>query len=445
MTIDPRFVVRLCGQLVLAISMAACVTGDITQVTRSEQPTDTTVAPGGGLVRGSIALQIELDPADLAAASAVGLTRTGLTVTLIREGSAEAPRTAVTDAQGVVRFSALLQGRYAASVTRELSATEQAQLPLADRDATLFAGGASIFLSAGANESRSVALVAARRGSIIISELYNGNAGPVNYGLGDYVEFYNNGDSTVYLDGLVFARSGVGGYHTGVIGTNTCAQRAHLRTDATHFWAIQAWTFPGTGRDFPVPPGQARVLAMDALDHATASGQPYYADLSRAHFEQYMSDADTDNPIAANMINSYIGGTGIFGRGYTFNNNVSLVIALPTNVSAAPRGTYPGLSEQTAYIGIPTDRVLDVFSYGTPPSYLEAFPHLARPCAEWINPVFDRGHFNDHRTENRVAIRRRGLGRTADGREILQRTRNSGRDIETAPGMVLRSLARPPQ
>ena len=435
---------RHCGLLALALTLTACVTGDITQVTRSEQPVDTTGTPGGGLARGSITLQVELDPIDLATAATVGLTRTGLTVTLIREGTAEPPRTAVTDAQGVVRFSSLLQGRYAASITRALSPAEQALLP-ADRDATLFAGGVSIFLSAGANESRQLALVAARRGSIIISELFNGNAGPVNYGLGDYVEFYNNGDTTVYLDGLLFARSGVGGYHTGVVGSNTCAERAHLRTDATHFWAIQAWTFPGSGRDFPVPPGQARVLAMDALDHATASGQPYYADLSRAHFEQYMSDADTDNPVAANMVNSYIGGTGIFGRGYTFNNNVSLTLALPMSVSTAPRGTYPGLNEQTAYLGIPVDRVLDVFSYGTPPSFLEAFPHLPRPCAEWINPVFDRGHFNDHRTENRVAIRRRGLGRTPDGREILQRTRNSGRDIETASGMLLRSLARPPQ
>jgi hypothetical protein len=432
----------------LTLVLSACVTGDITQVTRADLPPDTTTTPGGGgggIQRGSITLQVAIDPADIATASAVGLSRAGLTVTLSREGGTEPPRTAVTDAQGVARFGQLLQGRYGVSITRALTSAERALLPAADRDATLFAGGLTVILGAGENETQPLPIVAARRGSIIISELFNGNAGPVSYGMGDYVEFYNNGDTTVYLDGLHFARSGVGGYHTGVEGTTMCADRATLRQDPNHFWAIQVWTFPGTGREYPVLPGRARVLAMDAIDHRTASGQPYYSDLSQADFEQYMSDADTDNPGSANMLRSLIGGTGIFGRGYTFNNNVSMVIALPTDLDAAPRATYPGLGQGFFYYGIPTDRILDVFSYGTPPAHLAAFPHLSRPCAEWINPVFDRAHYDNHMTEWRIAIRRRSLGSTPEGREILQRTRNSQRDIEDAPASLLRSLMRPPQ
>jgi hypothetical protein len=425
------------------LALGACVTSDITQVTRADLPPDTTGAPGVGIQRGSITLQVGIDPADVTTAGAVGLTRAGVTVTLLREGSAESPRSAVTDAQGIARFGQLLQGRYNASVTRSLTAAERALLPEADRDATLFAGGLTLILGAGAQESRELPIVAARRGSIVISELFNGNAGPVSYGLGDYIEFYNNGDTTVFLDGMHLARSG--GYHQGEFSNNgqTCEVKAPLRLDPTHFWALQVWTFPGSGRDFPVGPGQARVLAMDALDHRAASGQPYYSDLSRADFEQYMSDADTDNPVAANMIPTRIGGTGVFGRGYPFSNNVSMAIALPTDFVAAPRRSYAGQINDTMQVGIPAARVLDVFSYGTPPAHLEAFPHLSRPCAEWISPVFDRGHYNNHMTEYRVAIRRRSLGSTPDGREILQRTRNSQRDIEQAPASLLRSLMRP--
>jgi hypothetical protein len=186
---------------------------------------------------------------------------------------------------------------------------------------------------------------------------------------------------------------------------------------------------------------------MDALDHRTASGQPYYSDLSRADFEQYMSDADTDNPAAANIIAApRVTGTGIFGRGYTFNGNRSLAIALPTPTPQLGNTTYLFNGNEVftiVVLGIPRDRVLDVFSYGTTPAHLEAFPHLSRPCAEWISPVFDRGHYNNHMTEYRVAIRRRSLSTTPDGREILQRTRNSQRDIEQAPASLLRSLMRP--
>jgi hypothetical protein len=433
---------------ILALALSACVTGDITQVTRADIPPDTTTTPGGGgggIQRGSITLQVAIDPADVATAAAVGLSRAGLSVTLTREGGTEPPRTAVTDAQGAARFGQLLQGRYGVSITRSLTASERALLPAADRDATLFAGGSTVILGAGQNETRPLSIVAARRGSIIISELFNGNAGPVNYFYADYVEFYNNGDTTVYLDGMHFARTGVNGYHTGVEGTTTCAERAALRQDPAHFWALEVWTFPGTGREYPVLPGRARVFAMDAIDHRTASGQPYYSDLSRADFEMYMSDADTDNPGAANMLPSVVYGTGIFGRGATFNNNVSMALALPTDLDASPRAGYPGLSPDISYRGIPTDRILDVFSYGTPPAQLAAFPHLPRPCAEWINPIFDRAHYDNHSVQNRIAIRRRSLGSTPDGREILQRTRNSQRDIEDAPASLLRSLMRPNQ
>jgi hypothetical protein len=433
--IRPRTMVPLSVAMGMLALSTACITSDITQVTRATAPVDTSGGPT--IQRGSISLAVSIDTADAATASAVGLRRSGLTVTLTRDGGTEPPRTAVTDAEGAVRFGQLLQGRYVASVTRSLSAAERALLPSGDADATIFAGGASIFLAAGQNDTRALSLVAARRGSIIISELFNGNAGPVSYGLGDYIEFYNNGDTTVYLDGMLFARSR--GYHTSNPNSASCETSAILRLDPTRYWALQIWTFPGSGRDFPVLPGRAKVLAMDALDHRAASGQPYYADLSRAEFEQFMSEADTDNPFAANMINApLVNGTGIFGRGYTWNNDASMVIALPTPVSQLTTGTYVGT--QAIYMGIPAERVLDVFSYGNP--FNPAFPDLSRPCPQWIHPVFDRGHYDNHRTENRVAIRRRSLGFLDDGREILQRTRNSARDIETAPSLLLRSLER---
>jgi hypothetical protein len=156
-----------------------------------------------------------------------------------------------------------------------------------------------------------------------------------------------------------------------------------------------------------------------------------------------MSDADTDNPAAANMVGTLVVQGGMLGRGYNFASNHSLALALPTNVPSLPRAR--GYYAHLEYVGVPVERILDVFSYGNSPEFLAAFPHLPRPCEEWIHPVFDRGHYDNHRTENRIAIRRRSLGRTPEGREILQRTRNSQRDVENAPASLLRSLMRPNQ
>jgi len=44
------------------------------------------------------------------------------------------------------------------------------------------------------------------------------------------------------------------------------------------------------------------VVAADALNHQLASGSTNFADLSSAQFESVASDADTDNPVAVNML-----------------------------------------------------------------------------------------------------------------------------------------------
>lgn len=64
-------------------------------------------------------------------------------------------------------------------------------------------------------------------------------------------------------------------------------------------------------------------------------------------------------------------------------------------------------------------------------------------CQPWLPSVFERAaaEVNDYRRAG--AIRRRSIGRTSDGREILMRTHTSARDLEVTTNLLQRSLNKP--
>ena len=422
--------------------LAACGGSSVADGTGPGTKPDSTQNPnpGGTVQRGTITVQLAFDPGDVGTATTAGVTLAGIPVTLLWVGTAEAPRTATTDANGIARFEGLLQGSYAASVKRTLSAAELARLPETQRDAALFAGGVSSALDAGARITLTLPLVAARRGGLMISEIfsYNGEgSGNTLYNFGDYIEIYNNGDTTAYLDGLLLSFSAGPSIHS--YSYSTCAYNAQWRLDANHWWTRAILGFPGSGRDFPVPPGEGRVIAVDAINHSTATGLATYPDLSRATFEQVMSDADTDNPASANMIR-VLAGTGALGRGYINSSNHSYALLRPVDPSRWITSEYqaeynpvPGAPPaRLTLTGLPTNEIIDVMSFAGDPVFTKAFG-LASSCTPWLAPQLDLGTADIHRYSIPQAIRRKSLGLNAQGKEVLQRTRNSNRDFEYGP------------
>jgi hypothetical protein len=100
--------------------------------------------PGGTVQRSALTARVMYDPADALLATAANLSVGGLTVRLLREGTPATSATATADANGNVRFDNLLEGRYNVTVERVLSETEQSRFPAEDRDASVFAGGATV-------------------------------------------------------------------------------------------------------------------------------------------------------------------------------------------------------------------------------------------------------------------------------------------------------------
>lgn len=424
---------------------SACGGSTVTDAPGPTTPVDTT-RPPGTVQRASITARVTIDPADAAIASAAGVGVGGMSVRITRTVPGFNPVTAVTAADGTVRFDNLLDGNYQLSVERPLTASEVQRLAPGDREASLFAGGVSVVLSPPVSESRELPLVAARRGSLIISEIWpfqSPATSNLGYGFGTYIEVYNNSDTTVYLDGALIVTTPLtlhGGWPE-----YPCAQyNVAARMDSLHLWVTSGGNqFPGSGREFPLAPGEGRVIAQDAIDHNAAAPGMEQLDLSRAHFENIGSDADTDNPFAVNMVRR-TSSLGVFGRGTIYNTaNIAYALlragaweALEPATMIATYGTPPAVGNPTNAYRIPREYLLDLAGFLADPLTPGYGNSSGVTCSPFMATVFERAPAPLFNTRKSVAISRKSLGRAAAGNEILQRTRTSARDFVQGPPLL---------
>lgn len=125
------------------------------------------------------------------------------------------------------------------------------------------------------------------------------------YVLDSYLEIANNSDEVQYLDGLILAAP------LGNLKAQSVWQTAFpdkYQTDGLNGIIL---AFPGTGKDYPLQPGEFIVMADQALNHKTAYDEDADADLkaqyakapdlSKANFEKYFGNGDIDNPDVPNM------------------------------------------------------------------------------------------------------------------------------------------------
>jgi hypothetical protein len=440
--------------MLLASLLGACGGAVTDGVEPSPRDSTTTTPPGGAVQRASITVRVQIDEADRNLSEAAALSLVGISVRLTRTGATEPPQVGTTDAAGTVRFDNLLEGQYTASAERALTLTEISRLPAADREVSLLAGGGQIALSPPASSSLPVTLAASRRGSLVVSEWYLYLENPTPYNWGAYVEIYNNGDTTAYLDGMLLAVSSWGFMHTD--GWAPCDDSFHraYRHDPQRLWIENAIRFPGWGREYPIAPGESRVYASDAVDHTVAAPGGTQEDLSRAHFEHVGVDSDVDNPLAQNVLSVFNTGNGAGGRGFRPTSPGALMLissrgfetrdsVLLPPINPTPTG---GIPRQARYHwGIRTSEVVDMMAYDFSPafkSYLATTTFRYQMCLPFLAPGLDRAPADVHDSRVPLAVRRRTLGVDANGRQILMRTGASVRDVETTSQRLTRSSRR---
>ena len=203
----------------------------------------------------------------------------------------------ISDSTGVIKFNGIISDKYIITATRQMSkeemqiisGTEASNVKLVNKKKRI------VELNASSPPNLDIEMDLLVGGSpLIISEIYA--CGPQGSGLyyhDKYVEVFNQSDSVLYLDKLMIA----------LVYTNSNTGLQY-RDDPEFIHSKSIWIFPGSGKDYPIQPGQFVLCAEDAIDHRLNA--PNSVDLSHADFEFYKDDApDIDNPAIPNMIKIY--------------------------------------------------------------------------------------------------------------------------------------------
>lgn len=352
-----------------------------------DNPTD---APGDQTTRLDIQVSVHQDHRDLAGALGWGAGVPGASVYVARVDQARYLwDTLVADVNGRVVLSDVAAGIYWVGAEQRVPAGGSA-IGEASRVAGILAGGETVVVPVEETTRLPVPLKLDIPGSLVISEVFMDSPPP--WETGDrafngskYFELFNNGENTVFLDGMLLAHLYSSYRELGAYGHHSCSSSRPMREDPSGVWADVIWQFPGSGGEYPVAPGGVVVVAVAAADHTGVHASAL--DLSDADFELDPLGG-ADNPAAPNLASvGPLVGTAMEGRG--LNGAVPFyALASRVDVQSLVLEQDPGIGTTREYRRIPAERILDVAMTWLDTSNSEIT--RVAPCPHPVHPSFDR-------------------------------------------------------
>jgi len=215
----------------------------------------------------------------------------GVPVSLVTEEYPMATLVDTSDENGMVAFDDIPYAVYQAKIKGKTIVPSF--LNPGEMDTILVTG--STFIEPGNDEVHIDTVRTIASGTspgIKINEIYS--AGPPNnffYFYDQYFELYNSSEDTLYLDGMIFCRMG------------------KFLANVTYIFQFPGEPMGGT-KDYPICPGEFKVLASDAYNHRDlVFNGDVSIDLSNADFEFKNSAMlnDPDNPDVPNLENIEVG------------------------------------------------------------------------------------------------------------------------------------------
>ena len=163
--------------------------------------------------------------------------------------------------------------------------------------------------STAAADPLALSVYVAQSGLVISEIFFTGKltAEGKQYSDDQYFKVANNSDTTMYLDGVGFAESAF-------LTVDKQDYKPNIMDEAVSVDAL--YIFPGSGKDYPIKPGQEVIVAVNAVNHKEYN--PLSFDLSKADFEIYDESSnpkftDTQNPDVPDMVNWYDYSATYFG------------------------------------------------------------------------------------------------------------------------------------
>lgn len=279
----------------------------------------------------------------------------------------------------------------------------------------------------GAEQNKTIDLsLKAGSGDLILEEIFfTGTQTPQGamYFGDQYFKITNNTDETLYADGMLLIQS--------AFMTNE-KQDYSPNIMGTTFSAGAIIKIPGNGTTYPVLPGSSIIIAEDAIDHKEFN--PSSVNLSKADFQIFKEDSDDiNNPAVPKMINVFEKMV-IHTQGY-YAYALARTPEGVTNESLINQNTYTYTYNLTfggdvypmdgTAIKIPNKWITDVVNLSVQDSF------------QWLvtSPSLDMGwtsvtSFDGDKNRFGKAVRRKVIGTTAEGKNILKDTNNSTVDFE---------------
>jgi len=372
--------------------------------------------------------------------------------------------TAKANADGLVNFNSLSPGTYSLNVSLELDAEEVSSLSGQVTSQDLHLNYSADNLNFTTNYSSNIRLISSTPvGNWVFKQIYyagsNTSKGAVTRDL--FVEIYNNSDQVLYADSLVFTIVyGKTNNNTGEFllpnlqfdWSKSLGMNVSNNANEDYVYAKAMFMIPsdGSGKKYPVQPGNSIIIAETAIDHT----KPYTlnsdkvqeiedptltVDLSKADFEVYLYPyeqkiqpgrtkfaSDIDNPSVMDV--ETIFATGM--RDMVLNPQGKDSYALFKASSAVDPNNFPKYPEPTSktvttettrYPQIPTDILMDALEIS---SVLEKdkTPRRLHISLDAGSAATLSGPYSSQSVVRRTK-------QTVNGRRILQDTNNSSKDF----------------
>ena len=384
--------------------------------------------------RGRMTVTVRVDPVDSALADSLGWQDgvPGAEVFVLQHGTAEW-KTALTDSDGTVLFDGLVDGLYRVFAGRTLTNSEASNVGGVVR---AFGDGRTVRF--GGTGEVDLLLLADRPGSLVISEISPGT--PLGWEIDFtpdegslYFEVYNNADSTLFLDGTIFGAS-----HDATKDYDffPCSESHVVRTDPAGVYARWFLQFPGSGVDYPIGPGEAKLVAVEAIDHSPV--HPTMPDLTNADFE---IGGLVNNPAVPDMLQ--LGPEGI-GMPYPRIGAGRHTYILTERFELGSLTVVWRDDNAREFFRVPAEDILEAVAIKTIWPFLDSrtdvcVPMTFRGFDRYEGGFIDIGvNLSDHALRS---LQRKVLRVTPDGRKILMNTNTTAYDfslgrVPRTPGWV---------
>lgn len=258
--------------------------------------------------------------------------------------------TATTDDKGVAHFENVIPDVYDISTSCEISGDDYVNMAEGDVENTaVLITGSMLQQTVVTEDSISLATQMSLKQSLLISKIYYAGCKDnlnKNYTADQYIEFFNNSDEDIYVDGLYFAL---------IEAESTAAFPASLNQDYVH--AKQVFQFPGNGQNYKVEAGKTILVVNSAIDHTVSALKS--VNLTSATFEA-KNPNKVNNPSTPALNLIFTTYSAIPSMNLLSSGDASLILFKSKEDVSKWKTVYkPGATSGNLFMEVPTKAIID--------------------------------------------------------------------------------------